>query len=82
MSFRVSPQNEQVWAVVSDFQARQPTALPQYSQQPLASGMVLAPQLGQTTAVLGAFAAAISSRASCRTIMTASLISLPMATYC
>lgn len=39
-------------------------APPQYSQRPLASGMVVAPQKGQVTAVLGALAAATLSRVS------------------
>lgn len=39
-------------------------ALPQYSQRPLASGMVVAPQKGQVTAVLGALAATTLSRVS------------------
>ena len=38
------------------------TAPPQNSQHPLLSGTVVAPQNGQVTAVLGAAAAAASSR--------------------
>ena len=41
-----------------------PMAPPQYSQRPLASGMVVAPQKGQVTAVLGALAATTLSRVS------------------
>ena len=58
-----------------------PTAPPQNSQQPLASGVVVAPQKGQVTATLGAAAAAISSRACWRTCIRAALISSPISLY-
>ena len=54
------------------------SALPQYSQQPLGSGVVVAPHHGQVTAALGAAAAAASSRTCCRTCVKASLISWPI----
>ncbi len=51
-------------------------APPQYSQRPLASGMVVAPQKGQVTAVLGALAATTLSRVSRRSCTSASRTSV------
>ena len=51
-------------------------APPQYSQRPLASGMVVAPQKGQVTAVLGALAATTLSRVSWRSCTSASRTSV------
>lgn len=51
-------------------------APPQYSQRPLASGMVVAPQKGQVTAVLGALAATALSRVSWRSCTSASRTSV------
>ena len=57
------------------------TGLPQYSQQPEASGKVLAPQQGHITACLGAFAAAMLSRTVWRTLVSAYTISWPSFSY-
>ena len=57
------------------------TEPPQYSQQPLASGMVVAPQQGHVTAVLGAAAEAASRRTCWRACVSARWMSLPSFWY-
>ena len=58
-----------------------PIAPPQYSQQPFALGIVVAPHQGQVVAVLGAAAAAASSRTCVRICVRAARISSAIASH-